>query len=67
MRRHTITLGATTTVGGKVISASSSGSINGVTIALEGDLIYCRDVSHRERSCASSRESLRHGAGERWR
>ena len=41
MKRHTITLGATTTVGGKVISASSKGRINGVPIALEGDLIFC--------------------------
>ena len=41
MKRYTITLGATTTVGGKVISASSNGSINGVTIALEGDSIFC--------------------------
>jgi uncharacterized Zn-binding protein involved in type VI secretion len=41
MKRHTITLGASTTVGGTVLSASSSGSINGVTIALEGDSIAC--------------------------
>ncbi|WP_229258065.1 PAAR domain-containing protein [Duganella margarita] len=41
MKRHTITLGASTTVGGKVISASSNGSINGVGIALEGDMIFC--------------------------
>ncbi|EEF26807.1 Lysozyme, putative [Ricinus communis] len=30
-----------TTTGGKVISASSHGSINGVAIALEGDVIFC--------------------------
>lgn len=42
MKRHTITLGASTTAGGKVISTSSSGSINGVPIALEGDLIACK-------------------------
>lgn len=42
MKRHTITLGASTTAGGKVISASSSGSIHGVPIALEGDMIFCK-------------------------
>lgn len=41
MKRHTITLGASTTAGGKVVSASSHGSIKGVIIALEGDLIFC--------------------------
>jgi uncharacterized Zn-binding protein involved in type VI secretion len=41
MRRHTITLGAATSAGGKVISASSAGSINGATIALESDVIFC--------------------------
>jgi len=41
MRRYTITLGASTTAGGKVTSASSNGSINGVKIALEGDSITC--------------------------
>lgn len=41
MKRYTITLGATTTAGGKVVLASSDGSINGVPIALEGDLIIC--------------------------
>jgi uncharacterized Zn-binding protein involved in type VI secretion len=41
MRRHTITLGASTCAGGKVISASSAGSINGVPIALENDAIFC--------------------------
>jgi len=41
MQRYTITLGASTTAGGKVISASSQGSINGVKIALENDLIFC--------------------------
>lgn len=41
MKRHTITLGASTTAGGKVISASSNGSINGITIALENDSIFC--------------------------
>jgi uncharacterized Zn-binding protein involved in type VI secretion len=41
MKRHTITLGASTTAGGKVISASSSASINGVTIALEDDPVFC--------------------------
>ena len=41
MKRYTITLGASTTAGGKVISASSNSSINGVKIALEGDVIFC--------------------------
>ncbi len=41
MRRYTITLGASTTSGGNVISASSEGRIDGVPIALEGDLVTC--------------------------
>lgn len=41
MRRYHITLGASTTAGGKVTSASSHGSINGVRIALEGDMVTC--------------------------
>jgi uncharacterized Zn-binding protein involved in type VI secretion len=41
MKRYTITLGATTTVGGNVMAASSNGSINGAKIALEGDLVFC--------------------------
>lgn len=41
MRRYHITLGASTTAGGKITSASSHGSINGVRIALEGDMITC--------------------------
>jgi uncharacterized Zn-binding protein involved in type VI secretion len=41
MKRYTITLGATTSVGGKVISASASGRINGAAIAVEGDSIFC--------------------------
>ena len=41
MRRYTITLGAATTSGGKVISASSDGKIDGFPIALEGDLVTC--------------------------
>lgn len=41
MGRYTITLGASTTVDGKVISASSSGSISGLKIALEGDAVRC--------------------------
>jgi uncharacterized Zn-binding protein involved in type VI secretion len=42
MRRHHITLGALTTAGGTVVSASSLGTINGAAIALEGDMISCR-------------------------
>lgn len=41
MRRYTITLGAPTTTGGKVISASGDGKIDGAPIALEGDLVTC--------------------------
>ncbi|SHN38517.1 Zn-binding Pro-Ala-Ala-Arg (PAAR) domain-containing protein, incolved in TypeVI secretion [Duganella sacchari] len=41
MQRYTITLGASTSAGGKVISASSQGAINGIAIALENDLIFC--------------------------
>lgn len=41
MKRYTITLGASTTSGGKVVSASCQGSINGMRIALEDDLISC--------------------------
>jgi uncharacterized Zn-binding protein involved in type VI secretion len=41
MQRYHITLGADTSAGGKVISASSACSINGVAIALEGDTIFC--------------------------
>lgn len=41
MRRYTITLGAPTSSGGKVISASSAGKIDGAPIALEGDLVTC--------------------------
>ncbi|WP_371868769.1 PAAR domain-containing protein [Pseudoduganella ginsengisoli] len=41
VRRYTITLGASTTAGGKVISASANGSINGQQIALDNDLCTC--------------------------
>ncbi|MTV41838.1 hypothetical protein GM676_30250 [Duganella radicis] len=41
MQRYHITLGASTSAGGKVISASSACSINGVVVALEGDAIFC--------------------------
>jgi uncharacterized Zn-binding protein involved in type VI secretion len=41
IRRYHITLGATTTAGGKVISASSLISINGGQIALENDKVFC--------------------------
>ncbi len=42
MRRCHITLGATTTAGGVVVSASSCATIDGVSIALEGDQIACK-------------------------
>lgn len=41
MKRYHITLGAKTTAGGIVITASSCCSINGVKVALEGDSIAC--------------------------
>lgn len=41
MKRYHITLGASTTTGGKVITASSCCSINGIKVALEGDAIIC--------------------------
>lgn len=41
MKRYTVTLGAPTTSGGKVISASAIGRINGVPIAVENDFIFC--------------------------
>lgn len=41
MRRYAITLDASTTAGGKVVSASSQGTVNGATIALEGDVVAC--------------------------
>jgi uncharacterized Zn-binding protein involved in type VI secretion len=39
--RYHITVGATTTAGGKVISASSSRSINGAKVAYAGDPVSC--------------------------
>jgi len=39
--RYYITLGATTTAGGTVTSASSLLAINGVKVALEGDQVTC--------------------------
>jgi uncharacterized Zn-binding protein involved in type VI secretion len=41
MKRYHITLGAGTTAGGKVTTATSCCSINGVKVALEGDKIIC--------------------------
>lgn len=41
MKRHTITEGAATTAGGKVVGASSHGTINGVRIARENDPVHC--------------------------
>lgn len=40
-RRFYITLGAPTTAGGKVTSASSLLSVNGIRTALEGDSVWC--------------------------
>lgn len=41
MRRYHITLGASTSARGKVTSASSHCSINGVRMAVEGDSVLC--------------------------
>jgi uncharacterized Zn-binding protein involved in type VI secretion len=41
LTRYLITLGAPTTAGGKVTSASSFRSINGAKAALEGDKVWC--------------------------
>lgn len=41
LTRCLITLGATTTAGGKVISANSFRSINGVGVAVEDDKVQC--------------------------
>ncbi|WP_306391214.1 DUF4214 domain-containing protein [Telluria beijingensis] len=41
MKRHQILLGAITTTGGTVVTATSHTSLNGVRYALEGDMIDC--------------------------
>ena len=41
MKRYHITLGARTTAGGTVITASSASTINGAAKALEGDAVSC--------------------------
>jgi uncharacterized Zn-binding protein involved in type VI secretion len=41
MKRYHITLGAKTTAGGIVMTASSSCSINGIKVAVEGDSVVC--------------------------
>ncbi|MFC5550948.1 PAAR domain-containing protein [Massilia aerilata] len=41
MKRHLITLGARTTANGVVTTASSTISINGARVALEGDEVCC--------------------------
>jgi uncharacterized Zn-binding protein involved in type VI secretion len=41
IRRYYITLGARTTVGGTVVSASHADRIDGLAIALEGDKVQC--------------------------
>jgi uncharacterized Zn-binding protein involved in type VI secretion len=56
MKRHTITEGAATTAGGKVIGASSLGAINGARIALEKDPVYCPACNSTGRIvCAGAR------------
>ena len=46
-KRCYITLGAGTDAGGKVVSASSSVSLDGVARALEGDLVDCPNCQTR--------------------
>ena len=41
MRRYHITLGALTTAGGQVVSASGNGSIDDKRVVVEGDIITC--------------------------
>lgn len=41
MKRYHVTLGAKTTAGGTVVSASSNSAINGKKMALENDRIVC--------------------------
>ena len=41
LKRYYITLGATTTAGGTVTSASAMASMDGARIALEGDKVAC--------------------------
>lgn len=41
LRRYDITLGATTTAGGRVITASPDDTILGVPVAVEGDEVEC--------------------------
>jgi hypothetical protein len=42
IKRYHITLGAATTAGGTVTSASSLISVDGARIALEGDTVFCK-------------------------
>lgn len=53
--RFHITLGATTSAGGKVITATSHRSIDGVAVACSGDSVYCP-------ACASDGVIEPHGA-----
>jgi uncharacterized Zn-binding protein involved in type VI secretion len=41
LKRYLVTLGARTTAGGKVISANSCRSIDGVKVAVEDDEVSC--------------------------
>ena len=41
LKRYLVTLGARTTAGGKVISANSYRSIDGVKVAVEDDEVSC--------------------------
>jgi len=45
LRRFHITLGATTTAGGKVITASAPCTINGERLALENDKVWCQQCN----------------------
>ena len=47
MSKAIITVGATTSHGGKVIQGSSTSTINGIAIACVGDKVTCPQKGHR--------------------
>lgn len=63
-KRCYITLGAGTDAGGKVVTASSSVSLDGVPRALEGDLVDCPHCQARGRIAC---DGLRLAASENGR
>lgn len=70
LKRYLVTLGAATTNGGEVISASDFRRINGVPVALEGDQVRCpkchsvgiiKPDGPRVSECARGRQVALHG------